>query len=321
VGLAAALSDRGDADSCALCGSRLDEPDVTAAALADAARALDRQITEMAGAARDVSAAERQLDEKISALAGEAERTAAALEAAADADDAARQGARRAEEQAYLRGVIAEHLRIADLAGEDPRPRLTATVKTLEKELEEASKGLDPMSVRERLDDRLDAVADNMTRWARELDLEWADRGLVRIDRQELTVAVKRPTGRLLLRQIGSGGNHVGYHIVSHLALHAYFVELDRPVPRFLILDQPSLPYFANAKDKDAAVDDVDWQEVKHLFELAERVVNELDGRLQVLITDHATYEGEPWYDDALVADWHHGERLVPDDWPASGAA
>jgi len=256
-----------------------------------------------------------------SALVLEVERTAAALEAAADADDAARRGTRRAEEQAYLRGVIAEHLRVADLAGGDPRPRLTAAVSILEKEVEEASKGLDPASVRERVDDRLDAAADNMTRWARDLDLEWADRGLVRIDRQELTVAVKRPTGRLLLRQIGSGGNHVGYHIVAHLALHAYFVEVDRPVPRFLILDQPSLPYFANAKDKDAAINDVDWLAVKQLFELAQKVVSDLDGELQVLITDHATYEGEPWYDDALVADWHHGERLVPDDWPAAADA
>jgi hypothetical protein len=320
VGLAAALpdDDHGDEEHCVLCGAGLTAPDETASALARAARELERQITEMTGAARDVSAAERALDEEIAALTAEAEQTSARLEAAADADDAAREGARRAEEQAYLRGVIAEHLRIADLAGEDPRPRLIAAVTALRAEVATASEGLDPTSVRERVDDRLDAMADDMTRWARELDLEWAKSGLVRIDRQELNVTVKRPEGRLSLRQIGSGGNHVGYHLVAHLALHKYFIELQRPVPRFLILDQPSLPYFANATDKDAAAGDVDWLTVKQLFELTQRVVNDLEGALQVLITDHASYKGEDWYDDALVADWHDGEKLVPEDWPTA---
>lgn len=318
VGLVTALEDEGDDPStCTLCGAALEDDDVTAAALAEKAHRLEQQISDMGSATRDVSAATRELDGRIDALGREIEETAAGLEAATDADDAARRTARVEEEQAYLRGVIAEHLRLADIAGEDPRPQLKATLTTLEAQLEKASDGLDRASIVQAVEDRLDAAAVKMTQWARELEIEWADQGLVRIDRQELTVAIKRPTGRLLLRQIGSGGNHVGYHIVAHLALHDYFVTVGRPVPRFVILDQPSLPYFANAQDKDAAVDDVDWQSVKQLFELASRVVSGLNGQLQVFITDHARYEGESWYDEALIADWHHGERLVPDDWPS----
>jgi hypothetical protein len=318
VGLSVALDDAGDPSNCAVCGSPLDVADVTASLLAQAAHDLDRQITEIGGAARDVSAADRELEAAIGSLQIEIERTEARLEALADADDAARQETRRAEQRAYLRGVIAEHLRIADLAGDDPRPRLDAEVKRLVAAYDEVSQGLDAATLRQKVDDRLDAMADDMTTWARRLELEWSDSGLVRIDRAELNVAVKPPTGRLLLSQIGSGGNHVGYHLVAHLALHKYFAELGRPVPRFLVLDQPSLPYFSNAQDKDAEAADVDWLAVKQLFDLTRDVVEMLHGQLQVLITDHAAYEGEDWYDGALIANWHDGDRLVPDDWPSA---
>jgi hypothetical protein len=46
------------------------------------------------------------------------------------------------------------------------------------------------------------------------------------------------------MAEIGSGVNWVGYHLLALLALHRYFIEKRRPVPAFLILDQPSQVYF-----------------------------------------------------------------------------
>jgi len=43
---------------------------------------------------------------------------------------------------------------------------------------------------------------------------------------------------------MGSAANWIGYHLIAHLGLHKHFVERDRPVPRFLILDQPTQAYF-----------------------------------------------------------------------------
>jgi hypothetical protein len=40
--------------------------------------------------------------------------------------------------------------------------------------------------------------------------------------------------------RIGSGENWVGYHPAAHLALHKFFTRHDRPVPRVLMLDQPT---------------------------------------------------------------------------------
>jgi hypothetical protein len=128
---------------------------------------------------------------------------------------------------------------------------------------------------------------------------------------------VSTHAGRVDLAAMGSGANHVGYHLVAHLALHRHFILQARPVPRFLVLDQPSLPYFPrNAADKDAAQHDVDWAAVRAMFVLVDAVVRDLGGALQVLITDHASFAGEQWFDDALVEDWHVGTKLVPDAWP-----
>jgi hypothetical protein len=322
LGLIDALetTDEDGATRCVVCGNPLQDADETARTLAQAAAALQAQITELRSAALDGSAAEHALDELIAAAEQRVQTLRAQLEASVDADEAARSAGRAVEQQAYLRGIIAEHLRVAELAGSDQRATLTAQVAELQRSLSEVREVLDTESVNQRVNDRLDAAAVNMTEWARRLELEWADEGLVRIDRRELTVAVQRPADKVLLSQIGSGANHVGYHIVAHLALHDFFVNQDRPVPRFLILDQPSLPFFPSQQASDAEVEDVDWQAVKHFFELARDVTSDLSGKLQVLITDHAMYRGERWFDDALIADWHDRQRLVPEDWPEQTA-
>jgi len=49
---------------------------------------------------------------------------------------------------------------------------------------------------------------------------------------------------------------------------------------------------------------------------LADQVVRGLDGSLQIIITDHATFNGEPWFDEALIEDRHTGTKLVPESWP-----
>lgn len=174
------------------------------------------------------------------------------------------------------------------------------------------------MAIRDEVDARLDAVAQEMTGMARGLDLESADEGLVRIDQKTLNVVVGTARGPVHLRQMGAGANHVGYHLVAHLALHDHFRLEQRPVPRFLVIDQPSLPFFPETArgNLDSATGDVDWEEVKRMFLLTEEAVQGAGGEFQAFITDHASFPGESWYDEALVEDWHSGEKLVPEHWP-----
>ena len=59
---------------------------------------------------------------------------------------------------------------------------------------------------------------------------------------------------------------------------------------------------------------DGDQQEVKRLFQLIFDVTKQLAPNLQVIITDHADLD-EPWFQEAVVARWRGGEKLVPESW------
>lgn len=114
--------------------------------------------------------------------------------------------------------------------------RAAGIVRLLEGELSEED-------VREQLTSRLLAVGRDMTAYAERLQLE--HRGpSVRIDLAKLTVVTDIESGPAPLFRIGSAENWIGYHLIAHLALHRYFVRQTRPVPRLLVLDQPTQAYY-----------------------------------------------------------------------------
>jgi Protein of unknown function (DUF3732) len=306
-----------DSDHCPACGAQLNEPDETLAGLALDAAQLDAQLRSMTTATRDIGPAERELDAAITAAQEHYAETRQRLDAALASDAVAARLVEEGQLRARLLGVIEEYLRNATIASAAARTELADRVRTLTEQLAAIEPGTDRASIDDELEARLSAMSLDMTGWARELDLEAADEGNVHIDRRTLNVAIGTGHGRIGLQQMGAGANHVGYHLVAHLALHQHFVRERRPVPRFVVFDQPSLPFFPQgAVDRDAAMADVDWQAVRAMMRLADRVVRNLDGDLQVIITDHASFSGEQWYDEALVEDWHGGTKLVPEDWP-----
>jgi Protein of unknown function (DUF3732) len=93
-----------------------------------------------------------------------------------------------------------------------------------------------------------------MTRFAHELGLEHAADS-VRLDLAQLTVVTDTDDGPIPLYRIGSAANWVGYHLATHLALHKFFTENERPVPRLLMFDQPTQAYYPSRgaeKDRSA---------------------------------------------------------------------
>lgn len=82
--------------------------------------------------------------------------------------------------------------------------------------------------VREQTPSRLNIIGSFLTGYGRELNVEGSDRPL-RLDPADLTIVVDEPPGPLPLANLGSGQNWVGYHVATHLALHRFFVDQDRP--------------------------------------------------------------------------------------------
>lgn len=173
----------------------------------------------------------------------------------------------------------------------------------------------------ERVNERIESITSilgrRMTDWARELDLEHSKYPL-RLDIKRLTIVADTADGPVPMDRMGSGENWVGYHLIGHLALHEWFTQRDRPVPRFLFLDQPSQVYFPPEKDVDgsmAMIGEDDRHAVSRMFRFVFDVVAGISPGFQVIMTEHADIN-EEWYQVSVVERWRGGLALVPPDWP-----
>jgi hypothetical protein len=145
------------------------------------------------------------------------------------------------------------------------------------------------------------------------LGLEHSE-NFVRLEMTGPNVVALTPAGRRPLTNIGSAKNWIGYHLVAHLALHKWFYENNRPVPRFVMFDQPSQGFFPEQVSDATKIEDADWGSVRQQFMLFYDVVNALQGGVQIIVCDHANFTDE-WFQDCLVENWRDGKALVPRNW------
>jgi len=173
--------------------------------------------------------------------------------------------------------------------------------------------------VQAKMESCLSNVNRHLSDYAKQVDLEYSDSPL-RLDPRALTIVADTPERPVPMREIGSGENHVGYHIVAHLALHTWFADRNRPVPAFLLLDQLSQAHFSpDATARDGVTQekiDADRKAVKRLFGLIFEVVESLKGKFQVIITDHPDFTDDARFQKAVRERWREGIKLVPEDWP-----
>lgn len=191
-------------------------------------------------------------------------------------------------------------------------------IKSLDDEIDALSKSIDPKALKKRLNEKLTSISEDMTKWARELNLEHSE-GYVRLDPIKLTVVIDKPNETLPLSNIGSRENWLGYHLVTYFALAKWFIEQSRPVGNFLFLDQPSQVLFPNSSaitgDLSEIPTDKDRESVKALFNWIFEIVKSLSPDLQVIITDHADID-EPWFQEAVInPKWRGDHALIPKNW------
>jgi len=305
-----------DAELCPLCHQALERPDPDVETLRSSAQRLAAELEGVQGLRprRERLVAERS--DRTLALRIRLRDLSAAIRAIAQTDRNVAGYREQLQRRAYVQGRITQFFEAAVAADEPAVAELELRVERLSAAVDELEAQLDPASERDRTSSRLNLISENMTVWARELQLEHSE-GRARIDLQALTVVADTEGGPVPLQRMGSAANWVGYHIVAHLGLHQWFVEHDRPIPRFLMLDQPTQAFYP-PDVRDAAeeeISDADRAAVHALFELIDTAVGRLGGRLQVIVTDHANLE-DPWFQDAVTENWRGGSALIPADWP-----
>jgi hypothetical protein len=304
---------------CPLCSQDL--PNASAIpALAQIRNALtdvSSRLESVTRAAPQVERAIAELDARLQQVVAALGKNRAEMEAVRSSSDQLQQIQDETAKRALILGRVSLYLEslpeLPDTKALDEQARrLRDQSAALEEELSDER-------VRERIDSITSILGRRMTDWARELDLEHSKFPL-RLDLKKLTIIADTADGPVPMDRMGSGENWVGYHLIAHLALHEWFTQRGRPVPRFLFLDQPSQIYFPPEKDIDGSMSLVvedDRQAVVRIFQFVFKVVSELAPGLQVVITEHADIK-EDWYQNGIVERWRGGAKLIPDEWPRS---
>ena len=200
-------------------------------------------------------------------------------------------------------------------------------VQVLADKIAKLKRDLDPRMQKERLNAAIDTVSAKIAGYAQLLQLEHAKEN-IRLNIRELSLQFSRLSGRTdFLWEVGSGQNWVGYHVAGLLALHEHFASMNlSPVPRFLVIDQPSQVYFPEAwpsieespNGEDKVESSPDIAGVRRIFNALSSFIDSMSGQFQVIVTEHAgsiTWEGIPHVN--LVGNWRagHDEFLIPTAW------
>lgn len=174
----------------------------------------------------------------------------------------------------------------------------------------------------ERFASTLNNISMHMSRYITDLGGEFGQYP-ARLDMHNLTVVIDRPSRPIYMPRTGGGENHLAYHLAALLALHRFAANNSQPLPRFLLIDQPTQVYFPSETLYAAAggsiektEKDADLEAVRRLFEVLRRFGEKDAKGFQIIVTEHANLRDD-WFQAALVEQpWTKPPALVPDDWP-----
>ena len=297
-----------DPEKCPLCSGKLENPLPSAEMIRASIVNLDKSIA-------NVTREQPKLRTFISTLEQDRQKKREEIETLeAEIDGIYQQD----DERAQLKDLNARKgkvvgrisLWVESVQNDTDSGRQEKVIQEIEKRLQEIDSILDKDSVDERKQSALSRIQKDMTKWARELQLEHCDNPY-RLDLNRVTVVVDKPERPVPLKQLGSGSNWVGVHLITYFALQYFYIGAKRPVPSFMFLDQPSQVYFPSELDEKKT----DWNEVNRIYQFIIDRTAELNGQLQVIIVDHADLEKNSFREFTLENWWPDDKNLVPIDW------
>ncbi|RYE43721.1 MAG: DUF3732 domain-containing protein [Hyphomicrobiales bacterium] len=182
-------------------------------------------------------------------------------------------------------------------------------------QIEELEDALGEDNQNDRLMSALSLISQKVADKAQSLQLDHSDNP-IRLDMRRLSIVADTPQGPVPLRDMGSGANWLGYHVAALLSLHEWFSERSRPLPRTLILDQPSQVYFpSDYEGGDVELAGDARTSLMRVYQAIALTVERLGGDFQVIIVDHADLNDD-LFRSAVVERWRRRRgALVPYEW------
>lgn len=311
------FEDRTDSNNalCPVCESELTNRELPAISN------IKNSMLRLSSQIRDVEERSPQMDRVVRNLKDQLESTKARLRENREALEALQLSNRRLQDvrdratrRAHILGRVGLYLE--SLPQLEDSSALRTEIRESKTLIEQLENELSAEVVHQRIDSILSIISRDMSIWARQLRLEHSEYPL-RLDIKRLTVVADTNEGPIPMESMGSGENWVGYHLITHFALHKWFVNRNRPVPRFLFIDQPSQVYFPADQDIEGnmtGAENEDREAVARMYQLALQVIHELEPAFQIIMTDHADIN-EEWFQNCVIERWRGNNKLIPDAW------
>lgn len=309
------FNDNFNEHKCPVCNSKLSNEQIPSVNEIELTfHQLDSQIRNLEEESPQLQETIRELEEKIKSIKIRLIENRKAIEAINRSNKKLMEIKQHNVQKGYLVGRISLYLE--SLPQLEDTSDLKKDIKATEDKIENLRRELSEEETQERLNSILSKLSSYMSHWAPQFELEHSEDPF-RLDINKLTVIADTDEEFITMDEMGSAENWLGCHLITYFALHKWFVNKKRPVPRFLFLDQPSQVYFPADKDVAHIVNpekEVDREKVKKIYKAAFDLVKELNHNLQIIMTDHANLK-EPWFQESIIKNWRDGEKLVPQNW------
>ncbi|QNT71023.1 DUF3732 domain-containing protein [Defluviicoccus vanus] len=259
------------------------------------------------------------LDGETQEIARSIKEKEAELSAAIAANEVIAEMGTRNNAAARVVGRIS--LFLEDLAPNEEVARLEGEHRRLKLKVEDLEKRIGTDDSKDRLSSILNIISTYVSQYIQKFEAEFRDFP-ARFDLANITVVFDRPERPVPMSRTGGGENHLAYHLSALLALHLFAAKNNRPIPRFLLIDQPSQVYFPSEQvyqEADGSIQkteaDADLNAVRRLFKLLLNFTQDDAPGFQLIVTEHANLR-EQWFQNALVErPWTKPPALVPEDW------
>lgn len=303
-----------DETVCPICASQLPEPPPRVLDLTSSLDKISRQLNTVSGEQPRLREFIDGIEERLSEMRQQLSDNRTAIGSVAAQQGNLQQ--QRSLDTNVFRVVGRISLYLESLTDTGPTALPADALEEAQQRVKDLEEELARTDVDEMLPSILNIISQRVKLFAQELGLEFSD-APIRFDLRSLDVIADTEQGPVPLKRMGSGANWVGYHLAVHFALHSWFVQKDRPVPRFLFLDQPTQVYYPQDRDVDGsleALDQDDRRAVDRMFHWLLTKTQSLSPNFQVIVTDHLDI-AEPWFKDQVVERWRGDQKLIPLSW------
>lgn len=291
-----------------------------AAALLGELTSLDKELRIATSQRPKLAAYLAELTGKVDEIASAVRQKEAELSAAISANEVIAQMGTRNNAAARVVGRIS--LFLETLLPNEDLLRLEAENRRIKFKVEQLEEQIGADDSNERLASILNNISAQLTQYTQAFNSEFGPYP-ARLDLSQMTIIFDRPDRPVPMSRTGGGENHLAYHLSALLALHRFAAKNNRPIPQFLLIDQPTQVYFPSEqvyKEADGSVQkteaDADLTAVRRLFELLLKFTQEEVPGFQLIVTEHANLRDE-WFQNTLVErPWTKPPALVPEDWP-----